>query len=278
MKQQLKGTLKKLGLYYSLQGGYSNSLFILQRNKNRRHYKKFKGQGFVCNHCGFSYSRFVAVYPSDANSEAITKNKVINGYGENIYCPNCMCGARERLILAMLQQEIEIKGKKILHLSPETIVYEYIATKANVITGDIEPGFYKKTDPNILTLDATAFTVENDSFDIIIGNHMLEHIPEDQKAMKEFYRILKPGGIAILQVPYSETISGTLEEPFINDRARQSKLFGQNDHVRIYQLADYMERLKHAGFKVGVVPPEKLRKKFPSLVFQQGESFISIQK
>ena len=274
----MKQLLKKLGLYYLLQGAYTNAIFILQRNKNRKLYKNFKGRGFVCNVCGSSYSRFVPIYPSEANRDAIKKHTVINGYGENIYCPNCMSGARERLVLAMLQQEIQIDGKKILHLSPEKSIYQYIAPRANVITGDIEPGFYRKTAPDIIKLDATRFTFENDSFDIVIGNHMLEHIPEDHKAMREFYRILKLGGIAILQVPYSESIAATVEEPFINDRERQSKLFGQNDHVRIYQLKDYMDRLRQAGFKVNYITPAELQLKFPSYVFQQGEGFISIVK
>lgn len=278
MKHLLKKIFKKLGVYYFLQGEYTNTLFILQRNKNRKLYKSFKGKGFVCNNCGNSYSRFVPVYPSEANREAITKNEVINGYGENIYCPYCMCGARERLVLAVLQQQIDIDDKKILHLSPEKSIYQYIAPRANVITGDIEPGFYKRTAPDIITLDATAFTFDDNSFDIIIGNHMLEHIPEDYKAMKEFYRILKPGGTAILQVPYSQSIPATLEEPYINDRERQSKLFGQNDHLRIYQLDDYMQRLRNAGFKVKFTTPEELHTKFPLYIFQPGEGYISIEK
>lgn len=278
MKQLIKKTLKKIGLYYFLQGKYANAQFVLQRNKNRKLYKSLNGQGFVCNNCGQSYSRFVPAYPLEPNREAIKKHQIIIGFGENTYCPNCMCGARERLVLAILQNDIEIKGKKILHLSPEKSIYDYISPRAKVITGDIEPGFYKKTDPNIITLDATSFTFENDTFDIVIGNHMLEHIPEDFKAMKEFYRILKRGGTAILQVPYSVNIAKTLEEPFINDRKRQSKLFGQNDHVRIFKLTEYMERLRNAGFRVNFITPEKLQSKFPKYIFQQGEGFISIRK
>ena len=278
MKKIVKEFLKKLGLYYKLQGAYSHANFVSQRNKYRKQYEKFKGKGFVCNNCHFSYTQFVPIDPLPENRPAIAKNKIIIGYGENIYCPNCMCGARERLVLAMVQYEIKVKGKQILHLSPEKPVFDYLVTKTNVVTGDIEPGFYKSTDPKILTVDATNFYFKDHSFDIIIGNHMLEHIPEDEKAMKEFYRILKPGGIAILQVPYSESIEATLEEPYINDRETQSKLFGQNDHVRIYQLADYMQRLRHAGFTVNYITPKELKLKFPDYIFQQGEGFISIKK
>ena len=278
MKLLIKRVLKKIGVYYFLQGEYANAQFVAERNKNRKLFKKFAGQGFMCNNCGHSYSRFVPAPPLDENKESIRKKNIIIGYGENIYCPYCMCGARERLVLAMLQHEIDVKGKKILHLSPEKSIYQYIAPLAYVITGDIEPGFYKRTAPDIITLDATDFTFENNSFDIVIGNHMLEHIPDDAKAMKEFYRIVKPGGIAILQVPYSDTIPATLEEPFINDRKRQSELFGQNDHVRLYQLADYMERLRRTGFNVKYISPEELRLKFPSFIFQPGEGFILIEK
>lgn len=278
MKKLLKNLFKKLWLYYFLQGSYTDALQKKQRNKNREAYKPFEGSGFVCNNCGHAYSRFVPAYPLEPNREAIAKYNIIIGFGENIYCPYCMCGARERLVLAMLQHKIDIKDKKILHLSPEKSIYDYIAPKATVITGDIEPGFYKRTAPDIITLDATAFTFDDNTFDIIIGNHMLEHIPEDAKAMKEFYRILKPGGTAILQVPYSATIPATLEEPYINDRARQSALFGQNDHIRIYQLDNYLERLQNAGFTVNYITPAELHAMFPTYIFQPGEGFFSLKK
>jgi hypothetical protein len=74
--------------------------------------------------------------------------------------------------------------------------------------------------------------------------------------MKEMYRVLNAKGLAILQVPYSETLSTTLEDRTINDPSRQAALYGQKDHVRIYAKSDYIQRLQQAGFKVTVLTPE----------------------
>jgi predicted SAM-dependent methyltransferase len=111
----------------------------------------------------------------------------------------------------------------------------------------------------------------------VIGNHILEHIPADQQAMKEIFRVLKPGGRAILQVPYSELRDSTIEEVTIKDPVKQSMLFGQKDHVRIYALSDYVHRLEQAGFEVEVLPYEALQKYY-SLAIQPGEAFLKIQK
>ena len=94
---------------------------------------------------------------------------------------------------------------------------------------------------------------ENESFDLIIANHILEHIPEDLTAMKEMYRVLNTGGVGILQVPYSEKLTATIEEPFIKDPSKQEHLFGQKGHVRIYALTDYVHRLTISGFTVNAL-------------------------
>ena len=85
---------------------------------------------------------------------------------------------------------------------------------------------------------------------MVIANHIMEHVPDDRKAISEIYRILKTGGVAILQVPFSISNSDTIEDPFIKDSKKQSELFGQKDHVRIYNLGNYINRLKKAGFSV----------------------------
>src|SRR5690606_19939096 len=86
-------------------------------------------------------------------------------------------------------------------------------------------------------------------FDYVLCNHVLEHIPEDTKAMKEIFRVLKPGGSAILQVPISKNSAQTVEDFTIEDPKKREELFGQFDHVRIYGQ-DYVNRLESAGFKV----------------------------
>lgn len=117
----------------------------------------------------------------------------------------------------------------------------------------------------------------DNSFDVVIGNHIMEHIPKDIKAMAEIYRVLKSGGRAILQVPYSTILTGTIEEPGINNPQKQSALFGQKDHVRIYQLQNYLDRLQSCGFTVALIEYRDLTAFYKNAI-QVNESFISILK
>ncbi len=277
MKETVKNILKKLGLYYFLQCNYRNILSSIKRINYKIQYAKYRGAGFECNCCGATYNKFVPDYPSAENAHAINTNEVIAGYGENILCPACLSTARERLIIALLKSEIKISGKKILHFSPEKNIYNFIKQHNEVVTADIEPLFYKIIDDKIKNEDATRLSFAVNSFDVIIGNHILEHIPDDKKAIKEMYRVLKPGGRAILQVPYSTTILTTLETPEINNPEKQSALYGQKDHVRIYQLQDYISRLQKAGFKVEVIDYSNLNAYYKNAI-QPNEVFLSILK
>ena len=98
-------------------------------------------------------------------------------------------------------------------------------------------------------IDLTATTYHDSSFDFILCSHVLEHIPNDQQAMAEMYRILKPGGTTIIQVPLQDT--PTYENPDIITAKERLIHFGQSDHVRIYGL-DIKERLETAGFQIHV--------------------------
>jgi ubiquinone/menaquinone biosynthesis C-methylase UbiE len=135
------------------------------------------------------------------------------------------------------------------------------------------PGFYKNIDRSIQLADATHLRYKDESFDVLIANHVLEHIPEDTTAMKEFNRVLKKGGVAILQVPYSEKLMSTIEDPLINDPDMQERLYGQRDHVRIYALSDYLLRLQSAGFETKVLSADFLQQ-FERFAIQAKECFI----
>ena len=271
-----KSLLKNIGIYHPLQRIYRQSRFGLQHRKIKRQFRHQLGQGFTCNICSASYKSFAPRNPSKEDRGAIEKNKVIAGYGENIYCPNCMSTARERLVIAMLHT-MKPEGKKILHLSPEEKIFQYLKGKANVVTADLFPGFYKNIDPGIIKADVTRLPFAPASFDIVIGNHMLEHIPDDRQAMSEIYRVLENGGIAILQVPFSAINSTTTEEPLINDPAKQSELFGQKDHIRIYNLQDYINRLRSVGFRVAYSSYEALDD-LHKFAIQPQEGFLHITK
>ncbi len=112
---------------------------------------------------------------------------------------------------------------------------------------------YTTTDLNSPIADVKAdicdLPFKDDQFDFIICNHVLEHIPNDTQAMKEIYRVLKPGGTAILQVPYKADLSTTFSDDSITDREERTRIFGQYDHVRVYGM-DYFKKLESIGFKV----------------------------
>ncbi len=277
MNPQFKNILHSLGIYHPLQSHYRNVVFYLKRMFFRISFSSYKGHGFTCNVCQQQYFRFVDDWPSSENKNALSNSNVIAGYGKNIMCPNCLSNARERLVVAMLQHHINIENKKILHLSPEKNIYQYLITKSQVVTADLVKGFYQNIDKHIKQEDVTALSFADQSFDLVIANHVLEHIPDDLKAMSEIYRVLKKGGIAILQVPYSETISATIEEPLIANPERQSELFGQKDHVRIYQLNDYISRLGQSGFIVSKISYKELSA-FHHHAIQVDETFLEIKK
>jgi len=273
MKENLKAFLKFLRLYHPLQSFYRQAILFLQNNYYKLTFLKYKGRGYICNFCGASYEKFVPEYPSKNDAAAINKYRVIAGYGENVHCPNCMSKNRDRLLLAVMQNFLQIEKKRILHFSPEKHLYNFLKDKAKVTTVDIIPGFYKNIDSAISYADATALRFPDNSFDVIIANHILEHIPEDIKAMTEMQRVLKEDGVAILQVPYSTILQTTIEEPSINDPARQQQLFGQKDHVRIYAFDDYIQRLTSAGFSVKILPAESFGT-YKQYAIQEGEHLI----
>lgn len=181
-------------------------------------------------------------------------------------------------MIALFSGPIPVAQKRILHLSPEPRVFAFLKQQQAIVTStDITPGFYQKIDKHIQYADATQLPFADNSFAMVIGNHIMEHIPNDRLAIRELYRVLQPGGIAVLQVPFSESITNTLEEPNIQAPQQQSALFGQKDHVRIYALNDYMNRLREAGFTVEYLPYESLNNWY-QFAIQPGEGFIHITK
>lgn len=276
MKEFLKNILKGLGLYHPIHRIYWRMLHKRKQRRIQKAYESLRGYGFVCNNCGAAFKKFVPDHPKPENRDALERNYVIAGYGENVFCPDCFSTARERLVLGMFDH-VEFYGKKILHFSPEKHLLHFFSNQTTPVTVDLFPEFYKEFDKNIQKADATHLTFPDESFDLVIGNHIMEHIPDDRKAMREIIRVLKKGGQAVLQIPFSNGIAATIEEPSINDPKRQSALFGQRDHVRIYLLGDYLDRLEETGFEVQYIPYEELSHLYKHAI-QKGEGFIVIRK
>ncbi|MEM9023365.1 MAG: methyltransferase domain-containing protein, partial [Bacteroidota bacterium] len=123
-------------------------------------------------------------------------------------------------------------------------------TNVQYINADLDPRLAD------VQMDITAIPHGDNHFDLVICNHVLEHIPDDRLAMRELFRVLKPGGQAILQVPIGLTLEQTIEDPSITDPAEREVRFGQFDHLRIYGQ-DYSDRLAEAGFDVQVHYPQQ---------------------
>ena len=133
----------------------------------------------------------------------------------------------------------------ILHLAPEFCLQKKLSRLQNVhyVTANLDP-----TQASV-SMDVQFTPFRNASFDCVLCCHVLEHVPDDQKAMREMFRILKPGGWAILQVPIDNNRDETFEDVKIASPEEQERVFGGRDHVRIYGQ-DYKRRLADAGFTV----------------------------
>jgi ubiquinone/menaquinone biosynthesis C-methylase UbiE len=134
---------------------------------------------------------------------------------------------------------------KVLHLAPEQAFYKRFKKMSNIdyTTADLHSPLAD------VKADITALPFDDKTFDVIFCNHVLEHIPDDTKAMQELYRVMKPGGWGIFQVPLDKNSAKTFQDDRITDPAERTRIFGQYDHVRVYGL-DYFDKLQSIGFQV----------------------------
>ena len=193
----------------------------------------FKGNQFTDPIDGSSYRKFLPYGYQNLRQNAL--------------CPGTLSLERHRLLWLYLDRKTSFltDSIRVLHVAPEQVFYkkfksfshwDYTTTDLHSPLADVKA-------------DICALPFEDNSYDLILCNHVLEHIPNDLKAMKELYRVLKPRGTAILQVPLEEDRENTFEDDSITDQQERTRIFGQYDHVRVYGQ-DYYNRLQKAGFKV----------------------------
>jgi SAM-dependent methyltransferase len=205
----------------------------------------FYGARFECPICG---ARLRALLAAGVRHPVFEERRIVGGgYRRNCECPVCGSNDRERLLFLYLRHKTEIFSRpvKLLHVAPEPALSGLLGKQVNIeyLTADLE-------NPEAMeVMDVTNIGHRDGSFDVILCNHVLEHVPEDRKAMAELYRVLKPGGWAILQVPIAMGLERTHEDFSITDASGREAAFGQFDHVRLYGR-DYADRLKEAGFDV----------------------------
>ena len=192
----------------------------------------FKGTKFTDPINNKSYSYF---FPYGYNKQR-----------KNALCPGTFSLERHRLLWLYLKKETDFfnSNNKILHFAPEQCFHKFFKSFFKN---------YTSIDLNSPIVDIKAdicnLPFNDNSYDYILCNHVLEHIYDDEKAMKEIFRVLNKNGIAILQVPIDIKSNLTQEGRDINDKEVRSKLFGQYDHLRMYGL-DYFKKLKKVGFNV----------------------------
>ena len=193
----------------------------------------YRGQNVSCPVCESSYRIFLPYGRINTRPNAL--------------CPSCLSLERHRLIYLYLREKTDFftTKKQVLHIAPEACFiprFEKIHGEG-YITADIESPLAK------VKMDIHEIPFKENTFDVVLCNHVLEHVRDDIKAMSELHRVLKPGGFAILQVPFFNPIQEeTFEDNSITDKREREKIFGQDDHVRKYGH-DYSNRIMQSGLK-----------------------------
>lgn len=166
---------------------------------------------------------------------------------KNVLSPGTLSLERHRLMWLYLQRETDFFKKKlrVLHMAPEQSFYKRFRKMKNLdyITCDLNSPIAD------VKADIQNLPFGDNVFDVIFCNHVLEHVEDDKKAMRELYRVMKPGAWGILQVPIRYQLAKTFEDSTITNRKERIEKFGQYDHLRVYGV-DYYDILQSIGFKV----------------------------
>jgi len=200
-----------------------------------------------CPFCGGRYETFLPF----GLDEPVLRERLVIGGGRRPHamCPFASCSSldRERLVYLFLLHRTDVftSAARVLHVAPEGSLSQVLNRRPCYIAADLIPS------AGIIEMDITDIQFPDASFDVIVCNHVLEHVLDDRRAMRELHRVLQPPAFAILQVPIAKTLATTFEAPEVTDPWERARVFGQRDHVRMYG-ADYPERLRAAGFGVEI--------------------------
>ena len=191
----------------------------------------YRGEGRFCPVCERSSSSFAPA----------GEDRRVDGK-----CAHCRAVERHRLVWLYFTRRTNLfdgRAKTVLHVAPEGCFEPRLRRRlaGNYLTADL---FNPRAD---VKMDITDIKFPDESFDVIYCSHVLEHVPDDRQAMREFRRVLKSDGWAVLLVPIN--VEKTFEDPTVTDPAQRLRLFGQADHCRKYG-PDYVDRLREAGFRV----------------------------
>ena len=171
---------------------------------------------------------------------------------DNFRCMYCGCHDRERHLFMFFDKLglwRNIKDSVILHFAPERHLARRLDSESpsKYVKADLHP-----KNEDVERMDATILPYNEDKFDFIIANHVLEHIPDYGKALREFFRVLKPGGIGIFQTPYSKLLQNNFEDEGIDSDELRLFFHGQKNHVRTFGYNQFLSELETVGFDVQV--------------------------
>ena len=201
---------------------------VARRVKSQVQRRQLRGDKVECPVCAGTFSRFVDVRGR-----------------ENVGCPKCGSLERHRQMwLYLRDHEHFAEAMRVLHFAPERMFRRLLTHDMRVVytAVDLHP-----TRPDTMQADVQDLPFDDCTFDRIICIHVLEHVPDDRQGLREMYRVLKPGGRAILQHPESHEIAQTLEDPNITSEEDRLRVYGHEDHRRLYG-ADIIDRIREAGF------------------------------
>ena len=184
------------------------------------------GRRYQCNCCGWRFRRLLPFRSR-----------------ENRRCPWCWSLERNRLLALYLRDRTT--ALDVLHVAPEEGIRRVLQRSgtARTVSVDLEHPLADRH------MDLRALRFPDETFELAICSHVLEHVPEDHQAMSELYRVLRPGGILLVMVPFDASAATTREDPRVVDRAERFRLYGHGAHVRFYGR-DLVDRLARAGFEV----------------------------
>ncbi len=202
----------------------------------------FKGNNVECPVCEKSFSKFLS-YGSET------------AHREGVLCPYDLTLERHRLMWLYLKDHsdfLSAKQLKVLHIAPEQCFHKRFKQQKNLdyLTADIESPIAD------MHFDLHDIPLEDNQFDVVFCNHVMEHVQDAKRCMSELYRVMKPGGWAIMQVPQDFSRETTYEDWSITTPEDREKHFWQKDHVRLFGR-DYPQWLESVGFRVECFDKEK---------------------